>query len=1212
MVKVSKKFIIIDHSLSNLQGHYYECSISVAEAVQKQGYTAIIVTNKSFSSDLYPENIKIIPEFEVDWLNNYNRQLSSLQNQINNFTETLINFNWQNIIQNYQQKITYQIFKLKLTKPNAKLFLEKLEGSTSRLIGWIKKDISLIQYIPLTNTFWGLLKIIWGLIRFPFNILLKSLLTIWLKLFAIKPKTFQQSLVDILQQIQPNSEDHIFIHTLSIEQLEDLLNILVNSEQNHLPQYHIMLRRDIDDPLVKNAQGMGIRACLNQFYRSQLFPNKVRFYTDTLPLIERYNSLSPVQFLEIPVPFRQEKLLKFLELPLDKEENNLIHLVYLGDARTEKGYLYLPQIIEQLWAEYFATNKVKITIQSNFNIDNGEIGILATRLKLEQYPEKQVKIIKKAMKAEEYYQLLASADVVIIPYNTNSYYYRTSGVLIESLAVGKPVIVPANSWLATQVDETRAGIYQQPEDISKIIIKVISNLQQYQNNAQAFSWNWRQKHSPNYLISCLLSEHNFKFNSTESSLDSSSIMTNNQTLFLINVNNLLKLDIEGQIIFSHLQYLANSGWEITIIFYTLDSSYADEFSNDLNTKIETLIKQIKIEKYYWLLLQFNEFPQFINDLNQDQYVQDIYQNKASLTTDLVNLNSLLIPDSLITYLQSQTLKLIFIDSIISQPVLNNLPVNNIPIICQVCSFKSYEYAIKYHQEINQQEWQIEKDLFNRINLALTINQSQSDKLKEINPNLITATLPNYYPLQSFDHSISKNVNIIEFIWGNKYLIYQQIISDNISKLLMQKLDENNQLNQPQKKIAILYPWGDILSRKTGSSKRVGLLLDFLENEGNYIWFFTSGAEKELLINQTRYTFYEQKFTDLDLVKKVYTNSYSALIETNQLSEKQCNDLSDQSLNNHQQIQEIVEDWRLSMYYQFICDRTFEEWIEKIVDWADIVFLEYPFWAKTVSKICQEKNVNLIITNHDIIYQQITENSYIKNILLAEEISSLKLANQVITVSPEDQQLLTNYNIDSIVIANPVNLQFLEQNISSDNEKNYLENYPWLTDNYCLFVGSSHFPNLEAVKNIKKTAKNYQQLDNKIDCKFIVVGGCCESENYDNFMSLGEVELEFLQVIYQYSNLILAPMLSGTGSSLKIIEAMSYSKVIIGTKIAFRGYPIESEKQAIICDNLTEYPIIINQLLSDKNQLEIIGKQAQDLAKNYDYRQLYRLYLKIIS
>jgi len=51
-----KKIIVIDHPLCNLQGHHYECSISVAEAALRAGYQPIILANRAFSRSLLSRN----------------------------------------------------------------------------------------------------------------------------------------------------------------------------------------------------------------------------------------------------------------------------------------------------------------------------------------------------------------------------------------------------------------------------------------------------------------------------------------------------------------------------------------------------------------------------------------------------------------------------------------------------------------------------------------------------------------------------------------------------------------------------------------------------------------------------------------------------------------------------------------------------------------------------------------------------------------------------------------------------------------------------------------------------------------------------------------------------------------------------------------------------------------------------------------------------
>jgi len=69
---------------------------------------------------------------------------------------------------------------------------------------------------------------------------------------------------------------------------------------------------------------------------------------------------------------------------------------------------------------------------------------------------------------------------------------------------------------------------------------------------------------------------------------------------------------------------------------------------------------------------------------------------------------------------------------------------------------------------------------------------------------------------------------------------------------------------------------------------------------------------------------------------------------------------------------------------------------------------------------------------------------------------------------------------------------------------------------------------------------------------------------------------------------------------------------LGIYIAFRGYTITSNQEAIINNNLEIYPNLIQSLLSNQTKLDDIGIKAQELAKKYDYNQVYQSYIQIIE
>lgn len=58
---------------------------------------------------------------------------------------------------------------------------------------------------------------------------------------------------------------------------------------------------------------------------------------------------------------------------------------------------------------------------------------------------------------EEYSDLMSTADVILLPYCSRAFHYRTSSILTEAFSLGKPVIAVEGTWLSDQVRKTGAG-----------------------------------------------------------------------------------------------------------------------------------------------------------------------------------------------------------------------------------------------------------------------------------------------------------------------------------------------------------------------------------------------------------------------------------------------------------------------------------------------------------------------------------------------------------------------------------------------------------------------------------------------------------------------------------------------------------------------------------------------------------------------------------
>ncbi|WP_198648471.1 glycosyltransferase [Cyanothece sp. BG0011] len=789
-----KKLIIIDHSLCNLQGHHYECSLSVAEAGARQGYESIIVANKAFPKTLYPDYIKVISAFEVDWFDN--PVFSKQKSNILDFFEFLQNNPLENLSEKINHKFQFYFKYWELNQPKLKLLVEKIKGSTSRLVNWIQQDIILLRSIPFSNTLWGIFKIIWGLFRYILSVFLKKINQVLSKLFTPKTESFKDSLSKVLQAIKATPEDEIFIHTIGIHQVEEVYHYLTSQNLSKMPRFHILLRRDIDDPLVVYAPGMGLKAIFEHCYQSKVWPDKIQFYTDTDDLIQRYNSLSEVKLYKIPIPFRQEKL---EQIKKKSNTDQPVHLVYLGDARPEKGYHYLPNIVESLWTDYIQPGKIKVTIQSNFSIEGGEGLIPQARLALERYPDSKVKLIKTAMSADAYYQLLAEADALILPYDTNSYRFRTSGVLTEALAAGKPVIVPENSWLGKQVDSSRASLYENPHEIPKKVIEIVENLEGFSESAKTFSKGWLEKNSPDSLVKTLLDSKdnnyvNYEENNELKNDTNNQIVVENKprllpkVLLVIESDFLLDQEFYYHSFCNYLEYLGSCDYEIYGLFFTNKQERKGEnyepFYHQIYPVIDQLFQDFSVNlKQRWIVDYAS--PNIIPyNLNLKEYIQETLNNQKSFKRDLIERYNLSIPSDLSQLLQTNQFDVIFLNSIVSYSIIDRFNITQSSIICEVPEIASYQYAVNNHRDISQEDYELECQLLNQCDALIFYHQYELEKVKE------TINKPKGYVI-SGDQNLDQSNDF-------------QII-DKVFKSL---------LNDPAicqktigKKVAILYPWG---------------------------------------------------------------------------------------------------------------------------------------------------------------------------------------------------------------------------------------------------------------------------------------------------------------------------------------------------------------------------------------------------------------------
>ncbi|MEM7602306.1 MAG: glycosyltransferase [Verrucomicrobiota bacterium] len=135
-----------------------------------------------------------------------------------------------------------------------------------------------------------------------------------------------------------------------------------------------------------------------------------------------------------------------LQTSSQPQESPVFTIVSPGPARWEKGIqLLLPAL------KLLKTDQFRCRIQwpdQIFDNDGNEL------TKDEEHSE----IISESLSSEQYRELLLSADCIVLPYLREAYFARISGIAVEAMLLGIPIIYTKDTWVADMVSQFGAGL----------------------------------------------------------------------------------------------------------------------------------------------------------------------------------------------------------------------------------------------------------------------------------------------------------------------------------------------------------------------------------------------------------------------------------------------------------------------------------------------------------------------------------------------------------------------------------------------------------------------------------------------------------------------------------------------------------------------------------------------------------------------------------
>mgnify|MGYP000888641478 CR=1 FL=1 len=291
----------------------------------------------------------------------------------------------------------------------------------------------------------------------------------------------------------------------------------------------------------------------------------------------------------------------------------------------------------------------------------------------------------------------------------------------------------------------------------------------------------------------------------------------------------------------------------------------------------------------------------------------------------------------------------------------------------------------------------------------------------------------------------------------------------------------------------------------------------------------------------------------------------------------------------------------SIFNHFLCLHYFEKdkYIISLFDQIinsqkiDLVFLDYAFIGQYIS-FFKQKKIPVIYGTHNaqsFLTQQMPVKGFLKKLRKMQNVCMQKIherlyfknANQVIVVSEEDKKSHSSFITSEKIQIIP---NFLDET-RYNNDSYKKENYIVMTANFGAFM------NQNGLKWFIEEVWD-EELDSKL--KFIIVGRNSKealakinnSKLFNNIIAIGEVNNINPYIAKAKASVI--PLIEGSGSRLKCIEAMALKTLVISTSKGAEGIksnniiindsPIDFRKTLLNIDNIAiSEELLYNEFIS---------------------------------
>lgn len=437
------RLIIVDPSLKDTRGHHYSLTCNVTASAASSGYDVVVLSNKSVDECFSIPSADVIPVFSVS---------------------------------------TYDCFK-KVEKDAVISLRQRIRrGILNRLPESLRLVLRSLKEL---------------FVEPPNHVQSEAVPNNAAKNIDIVPELMQS-----LKKLNVSGNDHVFVHTSDAIIYRSILKIVQKSaELGASVNFHLCTPYDMNI-MPHSSRGLSVDRVIRYLNLMGAIGRNVFLYAENDLLADRLSFEWGVEVQSLDIPMKKVSCNEVVS----RERDTVFKIVYLGAAREEKGFHLLPSIIEHVFSRKGEHQSVEFIIQCSSQIVGYTSKIRRVIKELQKLPQQGITLIKQQQTMDEYYQLLESADIVLLCYQRENYKVRGSGIATEAIAYGKNVITTPGTypaWLAGNAGLTA----DEPVGIASAILNIINDHDSFVEKAKIrANWFYNKTRPEQYIEKLLANE----------------------------------------------------------------------------------------------------------------------------------------------------------------------------------------------------------------------------------------------------------------------------------------------------------------------------------------------------------------------------------------------------------------------------------------------------------------------------------------------------------------------------------------------------------------------------------------------------------------------------------------------------------------------------------------------------------------------------------